>query len=267
MNHILTKSILALAGMAITTAAANAAISYNDSDIVVAFSNQPAPPTHSGNTYLVDLGNASQYRTGGSLADGNIHTINVPNASKFLTDLAAAGITSANRTWSLQGEDNNTGAVLMSKVEPTAGTGSLPWQNGGSTAFANNDLSTMLTSFGTAAGGSTANVPNSFTQNTSDTNSYASYVFGPNSSTQAFEAYGNPEGALNMVLDVYDIGLNGSGNATRLGALDFNSSTGVIRFSSDITKFAVPEPSTTALGLLGLGVCAARRLRRPKVAV
>src|SRR5476651_916514 len=102
MKKILTTSILALAGVAFIVPAANAALNYSttDSELVVAFSTTIAPPAHGGNTYLVDIGSMNQFTVGapGSLADGNLHTINVASS---LADIAAAGISTTTGGWSL----------------------------------------------------------------------------------------------------------------------------------------------------------------------
>lgn len=255
MKRLLLKSALLFIGILVSVRPANATLTYASEDIVVAFSNN-ATPNHTGNTYLVDLGPGSRFKAGGSLATGATVAVNTPTAASILTDLTAAEITSANRTWSLQGANDTILDLFLSKQRPSIGTASTPFING-SSAGPNTDILTVMFSFGTAAAASTT--PNSFIQNTTDTASYAAFVFGTNSPTQAYEAYSNPEAPVAGLLDLYQI-TDGTGNATRLGYFDFNTSTGLIRFTAQ-----VPEPSTSLLALMGVTACAFRRFRRASV--
>ena len=261
-KNILTTGILALASLAVLTPAANAVFTYNDGDIVVAFSGQAATP-HTGNTYLVNLGNASLFQTSGLYATGNLVTINTPTMANFLTDLGTASISLSNGVYGLFGTDG--ASVFMSRAESTAGTAS--------TAIANQNLDAPVSDIYNvvyAASGTAAN-PDGLIQGTGAPSSYASFMFGSNSATQAFEGnFGNPEGSLTpgKVMDLYQVN-SGGGSATRLGAFDFNTATGAMRFSSDVSDFAVvavPEPASAGiltaafLGIVSIGK--RRRLAR-----
>jgi hypothetical protein len=255
MKTILSTSILALAGLAFAASSANAALSYNEGDLVFAFSTSSAP-NHTGNTYLVDFGNVADFQSGGLYSTGNPVVINTGLGSTYLSDLTAAGITNfSTATWSISGGDFLQN-VWVSKAETTRGVASTPHANG--TDVANTDILTMVFSLGTAAANS--NVANSFIQNSNDGNSYAKYNFGQLSPTQSWETYQNIEGSVNSVIDLY-AAVNGSGNASLLGAFGFNSATGAITFSSDVSDFAVPEPGTFAFGVVAIGACLAGRFR------
>jgi len=262
-KNILTTGILALASLAVLTPAANAVFSYNDGDIVVAFSGQTNPgggAGHSGNTYLVNLGNASLFQTLGVYATGNLVTINTATQANFLTDLSAATISLSNGVYGLFGTDGTS--VFMSRSQTTAGTASTP--------ISNQNLDGASTDIYSVTGnvsGAAAN-PNGAIQGTGDASSYASFMFGSSSTTQAFEGnFGNPEGSLTpgKVMDLYQVN-TGSGNATRLGAFDFNTTTGAMRFSSDVSDFAVvavPEPASAGiLAAAFLGIVSIGKRRR-----
>ena len=256
----LRAGILALAGLVIIVPAANADIlPYNDGDILGAFSGTAGTP-HTGNTYLVNLGNASLFQTGGLYATGNLVTINSGTQANFVTDLGTAAISTSTGVFALFGTDG--ASVFMSRKETIRGTGSTPISNQNLDA----PIQDIYTVANATSGSGGAVNPNGHIQLTSVTNSYASYVFGSASFTQPFEGnFGNPEGSLTpqSAMDLYQVN-TGSGSATRLGAFDYNTTTGAMRFSSNVAVFAVPEPSVAwlcAAGFMAMG-SARRRMRR-----
>ena len=256
IQDTIRTGILALAGLAMIVPAANADIvPYNDGDILVAFSGTATTP-HTGNTYLVNIGNASLFQTGGLYATGNLVTINSGTQANFVTDLGTAGISTSTGVFALFGTDG--ASVFMSRKETVPGTGSTPISNQNLDA----PISDIYTVANATSGNGGAVNPNGHIQLATVTNSYASYVFGLNSATQAFEAnFGNPEGPLTpqSVMDLYQVDY-GTGNATRLGAFDYNTTTGAMRFSSKLAVFAVPEPSVAWLCAAGfLAMSSARR--------
>jgi hypothetical protein len=259
-----------LAGTIFSVSVAHANITYDNTvgmEVILAFSRAPAfDANRAGNTYLVDLGSITKFQAGGSFVTGAPVTLNIGSGSKYLADLAAAGITSlSTATYSLFAEDSsNTNRAWLTKAELTRGVGATPSTNGTSGVAAG-----AMNTFGGSISGTatTVTVTNSASQNTSQLHGYAAYNFGPESNTQAWQVYSNPEGSLSQVLDLFEYNdLSSNPPAVRLGGFDFNTTTGALRFSSNVSAFAVPEPSSALLSLLGFGLCAARRFRRPVAA-
>ena len=171
-------------------------------------------------------------------------------------DLTTAGITNlSTATWSIFGANFDDFLVSMSRPETTTGVQSTPWTNGASVGTADNDILTMVFSQGTASASSTA--PNSFTQSSTDNNSYGSYVFGSLSPTKAWESFGQTEGGLSKTLDLYRVTGTGSADGTFLGAFTYDTTTGLIKFTA-----AIPEPATAGLLSIGLPLIASLRFRR-----
>src|SRR5262245_16393130 len=103
MNKTFQKlALLACAGLALAGAPAKAQIVYNDKDLIVAF----GPAAHTGNTYMVDIGNISNFRSGGLYYNpGNAVVINSGSASSYLSDISTAGLTVGTAVWSVFGAD------------------------------------------------------------------------------------------------------------------------------------------------------------------
>ncbi|MEO7932809.1 MAG: PEP-CTERM sorting domain-containing protein [Chthoniobacterales bacterium] len=243
--------ITALAAAAVSGSTSFAALTYNSDDLVIAFSTSSTVP-HTGNTYLVDFGNLSDFIGAGAYATGT-HVVNAGQGSAYLADLAAASISLGTATFSIQSANFDDSSLTLSKARTSSGTQSVAFGNG-STGGANGDMLQMFLSLGTTATTTTAS--NSFSQSTGDDASYGKFVFGSLSPTQAYERYTNPEGSLSQTLDLYAATINGTGNATYLGNFTFNTANGNLSFT------AVPEPSTYALlglGALGLLFKATRR--------
>lgn len=265
MKKILTTSLLALAAAAFSIPSANAALSYNDGDLIVALRGGTS-------TYLINLGNVAQFET--TLHDGDVHTL-----ANISGDIAGANPT----VWSIQASDpfalQSTGAVWGSKAETTAGVGSIPWTNDSSSGLATPAFG--IQSMGTAyASGTEASVAGGSLQLNSTTNSYRSFqAGGANNSTGIAYDYFQPGfegtiavGSASSVLDLYrlDATDNGgsAGNSFRLGGFQITSS-GAINFSSDLSDFgpAVPEPGTFAFGFALIGACFAGRFRTRRESV
>lgn len=252
MKNILATSILALAGMAVLVPSAKAGLfesaNWQEGDLVIAIGNA----NHTGNTYLVDIGNISLYTAGGAYASGTPTVVNAGQGSAWLADLSTAGISLSTATYSVFGSD------FSNNVQVTQAHGSGALQNG-QTAFAASDIQTMIFGGDSAAASSTAN--GSFTQNTTVGTSYASYNLGSNSPTQSWATYNNAEGTLSQSLDLYNLADTASGNAPVIGIFSFNSATGALTFTTP-----VPEPGTFAFGFALIGACAMGRFRRRQAA-
>lgn len=244
--------------VALSQTSARAGLNYNTTtgnDIIAAFSTGSGLP-HTGTTYVLNLGNLSQFQ--GSFADGNLHTLNITGAA-VLQDLTNAGI-GASGTWSLFGADiTDIQTHLLSKVETINGVQSTPYTRSSLATSAANDMFTAIFS-SNYLGGTTA--PNSDRIAATAPDGYGNFVFGTGQ-TQAWETYAdNPEGAFNKILDLYLIA-PGTGNAALIGGFKYDAATGTFQFSSDLSDFStVPEPAAAGLLLLGVPLLASFRFRR-----
>lgn len=267
MKKILSTSILALAGLAFAASSADAALAYNDGDLIVAFRG-------ASTTYLINIGSVTQFTTGGSLSDGNLHTLSIGNIG---TDLGSG----LNPTlWSLQASDpfgqvNPAGSfneVWASQTETTPGVGSVAAPIAGSAlVFASGGIQAVGLN-GYSVGNATVNNPAGYLQANSTLASYRSFQDGGSESPLGAYNYFNSGiegtyavGSNSSVLDLYEFDENRDGLAPiRLGAFQVTGSGAAtsIQFSSDITDFApVPEPGTFAFGFAVIGACLAGRFR------
>lgn len=247
-QYIIT-GLLAVTSVALIAPAANAAwsVSTTGPELFLAFSGPSSGTgsTRTGNTYLVDLGPVSQLTTN--------QTFILPT---WLTDLGTAGISLSTGVWSAFGADP-TGLNDLWFTRPQGSSAPV----NGSTDTPSNSMLTMLFSTGSpvaASGG------NSFIQANGDSNSWAAFNFGADSPTQAWNAYQTSENLINGgVLDLYHVlGSPVTGNATKVGTLSFNTSTG----NATYTVASVPEPGTYALLLVGIGSLYLLRRRRTQAA-
>jgi hypothetical protein len=247
MKKILTTSILALASLAFIVPAANAQLSYNDGDLVIAFKG-------ASSTYLADLGSAYLFQQP-TLNDGTVHILSINT-----TDLNSVSATK----WGIMGSDpfGPNASVWASQQH---GQPTLQNANSSSLATPGFDIQSMGTAF---SQGTQATLPNTSIQANGATNSYSSYIASP--SGIAFEYFpatfqGNiSAGTGSGLLDLYRLNATDMGGtvgpATLVGA--FQVQNGVLEFSSNPNAFApVPEPATFAFGFAMLGACAMGRFR------
>ncbi len=274
-----TVGLLAIAcALALTPDSANAAIIYNDGDLILGF--RATGGQGASTDYVIDIGSAATFLT--SLANNQVNLSLGPIA----TDLIALyGINWSSRVdvlWSLSGVQkiagngfgNNTMfATRSDSVHAPAGpltNTTTPWtrpSSFGAGAPAGKMLS-LGQKYGAGTTGSVAgtdqmestNVPGALIQPTSQVNSYASLqgtlAFGYFSDANGIE--GNFGSSPSAVLDLYQLN-TGSGPASFAGSLAINNA-GLVTATG--AGFQVPEPSVAASLVFGAVALGAMRRRR-----
>ena len=249
---------------------ASAAITYNDGDIVLAV--RATGGVGSTQTYLVDIGNVSQFTSSASIS--NINTLN--SLGNIATDLentfgTAAGSTTdwTNRSdlsWSLFGKNSNSPAsVWASAAETTVGTAPSAWNALSGTArnSTKSSIASVTATFATAT--STGNSAGYLQTNANNSSSYnyevtnGATAFGTLSQWTTSKLEGNfGNGTAGTALDLFAFTNNST--PTDLGAFSI-SSGGVLSFTG-ASASAAPEPSRALLGMAGMAAVFLRR-RRP----
>jgi hypothetical protein len=259
----LTKTALLLAtSWAIVTTTAHAQFSgtYTQGDFLLGF--RATGGTGSGSDVLVDLGPLGNFQTQVTFSTPNLNSLLVSTFGSgwfSRSDLlygAAAG--------AQPGVDANGNTVYGTAPETVGGSESTPWPRPTSSQAI--QIKGKINAEGQVYqnGSPTLGSP-AIVQNTSDTNSYASYQPGGtmvNSGGISY-AYFNPDVEASNPsvtrLDVIQL-VPGSGTGVDVGDLVINAS-GAITFTPDSFE-AIPEPSITALVLLGAVGMAVFHLRR-----
>ena len=254
----------ALAALALLVPAAQAALPYNDGDVLLAFR---ATGGDGGTTcYLVRLGSATLF-TG---ASGQF-TVNVGNIKTDLENTYGVDWkTRGDVFWSVSGAQKIAGngfpgnTMFATRAELTPGTQSTPWIRPSSFAAGApaGKMQSMTGALGSASGyaaGATADQVISTSnaagllQATSASNSYSSYQPGGANTTGA-AAYGYfatatgiegtfAGGTAGSVLDFYKVE-PGTGGAVLAGAFRLDDN-GNLSFSTNISVFA--PPATVAI--------------------
>jgi len=293
----LTTSILALAGMAIISPAAKAALTYNDGDLILGF--YATSGTGSSIDYEVDLGSAANFVAGGSFATGTPVQLSLGNIGADLAATYGAGwATNGNLNWSINGTQRLAGngfaknTIFGTLPESTVGVQTVPPPQpslsqantlSGKVASQGNSyaLGTTNLNGGGLANGDQVQSTNSTValfQPVGFSNSYASFQPGGVNTTGA-TAYGyyNPpnlntfaSGTAGSVSDLYELG-SGTTGVNYLGVFQFDDSGNLFFDSASASSIsfpltAVPEPATFAFGLVMIGACAVRRFRTRVIA-
>lgn len=267
----LASAVILIGGVASVQAGTPSTLSYNSDDLLLGF--RATAGTGSTLDYLVDIGQASLYT-----APGQAFTLNIGNIG---ADLAAtfggSWYSSGNVIWSVSGTPGTQAPVgsdpikLLYATAPESGGVSTPWL--GNSSMAQGGAAGRMINVGaqyvTSLTGSTSGLPNysstnsavGLIQNTSDINSYASYMpgGGNSDSTDAYKLF-NPtiEGGVSARLDLYRIPAVYNVSGSNVGTFSLNSA-GVITYTP---KTSVPEPSMVGL----LGVASALWLARRRSA-
>jgi len=280
LKHTITMSMLAVAGLATLGTSAQAAMSYNDGDLILGL-RTTGTSTPATTDYLVNIGNASLFAVGGTYHDGNLHVLSLSGVGSDVSGLLGANwYNSSSTLWSISGTEKTAGngfgsnTLFASRGETTVGVASTPWNRGSSAAQGSPAGKMQNLGLAFAGGSPTGNDPVGSLQSEGTINSYKSYQpGGANSTGTTAYSYFNGGlernfgvGADSAILDLYQLS-TGSGVGTLLGAFRFGSD-GSLAFSSDLSDFAaspVPEPSTVGFGLLALGACMVRRVRKAGV--
>jgi MYXO-CTERM domain-containing protein len=249
IRNITKTTLLAIVTTAITASAGNAALSFTNDDLFLAFRQD-------GNNvkdYVIDIGQASIYRD----ATSNI-TLNL---SGLAADLGTAfGGNLSNVSWGVVGGTQNTAGTapdnltrLLYVSEPTGAVPTaLSSQSGAATNIVNlkNYFLTLTASQGT--------VSNSAFGDPTQPNSWSTRI----SNAFGFSNLSPIEGPLGSSLDLFRVPQTTSGQpVTNEGAFSFNSGTSTVTFSVPGGASPVPEPSTALFGALSLGAMAFRRRR------
>ena len=287
-TNILTTTILAIAGIALTASPAKALppLTYNNGDIFAGF--RATGGTNGAKDYLINLGSISQFQSGGSLADGSIHSLGLSNLGADLTTFFGSGASGAwyNRTdflWSVSGVVKPVATIgttaysnqtmFWSSVEPTPGTQS-PAQHGfaaGSLGTPTNNMVAVMNSVYTASSQTTETQAGGLFQDSTVANTYGNTTTNFNGVQRFFtlSAFKPVEGILGdglggsstpQVLDLWQLNPGATGNGTLLGGFEIDN-TGNISFSSNIAVFAAPEPASIAMLTSGFLVLVGRRRR------
>jgi hypothetical protein len=227
-----------------------------------------------GSTFnlTVDLGLITDYTSGGTFADGNMHQITNLGSTDIASTYGSGWASDSAITWGVAAAKGAASKIVYAtSAETTIGTVSTPYD------------STVVSARNTA-GGLIQGVLNGFDGQTGlSGGSYSAQVTASNGdswSSLEFQQAGNSFGAFDtavfengtnfgsnnyIVSDLYKIA--GSG-VTYVGSFGL-ASDGKLYYSSSAASFsAVPEPSTYAaiLGVAALGFVAVRRRRQARLA-
>ncbi len=262
------KTLAALAAAAILAPTLQAAtLTYAPGDLLLGVRKTGDP-----DSLIINLGPASAFAN----AVGTVN-LSLGNVAADLDTAFGSGTWASDPIvfWSVSGTTGTSSTsgsgpvrtIYATRVEATTGTLATPWNTATSQGTVAGKMSTMGNFFASVVGvpnTSTANSPVTLAQQTSATNSYASYMpggtatnSGPTPGTSF--AYFNPtiEGKPNQTLDLFKMVQSAPTAGSYLGSFTL-SSTGQVSF---VSVTPVPEPGT--LLILGLGgVSAALRRRR-----
>jgi hypothetical protein len=265
-----------LAGSALTLTLAGhasaAGLSANTGDLFIGF--HAISGTGVQQDLLIDIGPASQFENGTSL------TLNIGNIGADLTSVFGSWQTDSSLYWGVFGSNTNSSSTTVGTdpvdtlfaSRPTGATALRSKTDSTQQAAVNKytDLSTeFVTNFQTQLPtNSTANSNVATIQQTSDTNSWASYEtpvggvptnsFGLGAGVPNETSFTN--GTANASLDLYRLSpAAGNPLGADLGFFSIND-TGTISFT------AVPEPSSLSILLVGAGLLGLRRQRKARLA-
>jgi hypothetical protein len=273
-TNIIKSTVLALASLAFVGTSAQAQ-TFVAGDLIIGFRK-----TGNSTNYVVNAGAVTNYATTAGLPTGNNFTIDMnggtagDGGSTLLSGLTGNFTTiDSSILWSVGGHSTGFGLGFGGKfnnanelwVTRTTGVTDTPGTQA-STAF--NDLANQSTPRSTM-NNMTANFPtitttpgsgfNGGSQTAANANSYNTrYGSGAG---QGFGTGYNIQGSVLDNLDLYQLTSGEGGQGTYLGTFSFDSGTGSITFTS-----AIPEPSTYALIVLGLGGLVALRRNKNKQA-
>lgn len=256
----LGTTILALASAAIITSSAHAQSTtvYNPGDLFIGVSSLDSSIT---NSYLIDIGNGSQFLSGTSF------TLSLGNVGADLTAVFGANwFTNGNTVFSVFGTSKLAGQIAGDPAN-TLYTTNPAYDGTPGTLFARGSNSSQG---GTAT--AMTNAANAFAGNTSTANS----PFGLIQSNSAFNSYASFQsgGSFGRFQPTAELAINGAGYLQRIvstaaGNQPGQGVYGFFSFAGDgsVTYTAlVPEPSTYALLGAAGAVAGAVALRRRKAA-
>lgn len=281
MKKILITTILACAGAAVLTPAAQAATAtYNAGDLLLGFRAD-----NGTQDYVLDIGQASLYtKQNGASINVTSTTVNGVQLAPIAGDLNTVfGSTYPSGSggnfvhFSLSGTDLGTdpgNTLYISKPEVTIGTPvtGFPRQNGSSQSGTNSQMETFASGYQglfQQSGSYTLTASGGEIQGAADQNNYPS--FNPPAESTSFGAFSGSEGIFNngtagTALDLFRLvpGTTGTGGTvgtpgTYEGRLTINNA-GVVTFQS------VPEPGSFALLSAGAACCGFIRRRKSLLA-
>ena len=275
MNRRTKLILLTAAGAALLAQSMKAATTaYNPDDLLLGV--RATSGTGASQDYVINLGQASQFDPNGS----SVVTLNVGN---FYIDLANVfGTDWFSRTdllWSVSGTPGNLAGVgsdpakllYATRADQAGGTDN-PWPQASSTSQGTTASKMLSFASGYSNLNSTANSSVGLIQNTSDSNSYASFQPGGvnTGATTAFgsgsQFVGGIEATPSTALDLFRIPAINGGAVTDIGDFAFQAQGGGVFsliFKPDSVE-AIPEPSTWALISVGaaIGILLRRRASR-----
>lgn len=279
IRNLFTTALLVSAGTALVGPAAYAgSLTYSNGDIFLGFRSTAG--TGTSTDYEVDLGNASSFITGGTLASGSPITLSIGNIGTDLANIFGPDWytrvtgTGTDVLWSASGSAAGiavNASIPKNTLFATSAVFPAPTSyNPGSSLNQQTTAQLMAamrgdTGHGYGAGdtiggpGQTlSTVPGvvALIQPTSAPNSYASYQpGGVNSATGSFQRFlTSAEGQTSDTLNFYEL-LPGTSSPIDVGSFSLGSN-GALTFT------ATPEPATAISLAFGLGFLSQLRLRR-----
>ena len=259
---MINKKFTRLAGAAIVGAAmtmgAHAATTYTADDLFIGFTK-----AGSNQDYLVNIGQASNY-SAGTLGYFNQITLSVGNADADLKVVFGDNYASDSTVlWGVVGTTrlSTVGTDPAHTVYASQGGNSIDtpaWGNIGSLSTADSRIDAMASAYKNKT--STVNSSVGIVQNnvgTASNNAFASYQPGGANATGAASnlsfAFFNPTilAPVTSTLGLYRLTPGGS-----------SVSIGTFGLSNGAIGYAVPEPTSAALGLIGTVLMVVRRRRR-----
>ena len=282
MKKILMTSILALAGVVVSTQSAHAVggatISLGDNELLLGFR---ATGTGQTTNLELNLGSADSFYNplGNGLGTGpSITNIGRLSVTDLTNTYGAGWAARTHLTWGIVGTSSASGSfdslfgqntIYLSKAETTAGVQTTPWNRQTNFGAANGQI-TSLGGSGGYLGTSTANSDYDLLVTAGNANSYQS-----RSGTLPGQTFGAVNGAFQndsvvatfatgnwiSVQDLYALEEGATTAGTYLGSFGLRAD-GTIDYAASASEFAaVPEPGTAAYGL-ALFVAGALRRRR-----
>ena len=272
-----SASLIAFGTATALQAVTPAPVVYTTDDLFLGF--RATAGTGATSDYLVDIGQASNFRDATSI-------FTVGGLGSISTDLIAifgsGWYSRSDLFWSISGTPGTTAwtsgtgtdngkTLYATSEEPTPGTQSSPWLGAASGAqgTATGKMVSLAQQFVASTSGSATNCTTNSSvdiiQNTSDANSYASFMPGGNNSdtTDAFKTF-NPtvegsfaNGTAGSVLDLYRIPVGYGVAAPTLGTFQINNSAALT-----FTPKGVPEPSSLGLFAAASAILLASRRKR-----
>ncbi len=272
IQKIGTTALLALAGALLAPSHANAALIYNDGDLILGFRGATQ-------SYEVNVGQATTLLS----ASGPITLALGTSIKGDLDTLFPGWATSSSVLWSLSGTKAVSGGIFTSArnlfaSRAQAVTGgvlgtqdSIAWNRGSlaGQGTPTNEMVELATKFAVGNNGTQTEAANGFSliQANSETNSYRSYMpGGDTANSTASSAYKYFNGGIEAnfglgvdgaYLDLYDIRV-GTGVSDFIGNVSIDATSGTVTFTPE----GVPEPTTVASLGAGLALLISRRRRQ-----